>query len=156
MSSKPVRTLITIIMDLLVVVAIVLTVRLCVVFFGQLAAQGWGQTVIALTNPLIIPFGVAAIKTPYGGSLRSHDGAHHRSGPPCGVGALRRSRPGIDSLQASVRRTEQGGRVEYSREKMGELLVRIGLITEEQLDVASPSRPSPAASWARCLRAIWS
>ena len=67
MSSKPVRTLITIVMDLLVVVAIILTVRLCVVFFGQLAAQGWGQTVIALSSPLILPFGVAAIKTPYGG-----------------------------------------------------------------------------------------
>jgi hypothetical protein len=37
------------------------------VFLGQLAAQGWGKTVIALTSPLVIPFGVAAIKTPYGG-----------------------------------------------------------------------------------------
>ncbi len=69
MSSKPVRTLITVIMDLLVVVAILLTVRLCVVFFGQLAAQGWGQTVIVLSNPLILPFGVAAIKTPYSGTF---------------------------------------------------------------------------------------
>jgi hypothetical protein len=66
-NSKPLRTFITIIMDLLVVVAIALTVRLVVVFFGQLAAQGWGQTIIALTNPLVVPFGVAAIKTPYGG-----------------------------------------------------------------------------------------
>jgi hypothetical protein len=39
------------------------------VFFGQLAAQEWGKIVVALTNPLIIPFGVAAIKTPYGGSF---------------------------------------------------------------------------------------
>lgn len=69
MNGKPVRTFITIVMDLFVVVAIALTARLCVVFFGQLAAQGWGQIVIALTNPLVIPFGVAAIKTPYGGSF---------------------------------------------------------------------------------------
>ncbi len=61
--------LITVVMDLLVVVAIVLTARLCVVFFGQLAAQGWGKSIVALTGPLVIPFGVAAIKTPYGGSF---------------------------------------------------------------------------------------
>ena len=66
-NSRPLRTLITIVMDLLVVVAIALTARLCVVFFGQLMAQGWGKTIVALTNPLVIPFGVAAIKTPYGG-----------------------------------------------------------------------------------------
>jgi hypothetical protein len=67
--SRPLRTLITIVMDLFVIVAIALTVRLCIVFFGQLAAQGWGKTVIALTSPLVIPFGVSAIKTPYGGSF---------------------------------------------------------------------------------------
>ena len=67
MNSSPVRTLITIVMDLLVVVAIVLTARLCVVFFGQLMAQGWGKTIVALTSPLVVPFGVSAIKTPYGG-----------------------------------------------------------------------------------------
>jgi hypothetical protein len=66
-NSKSVRLLITIIMDLFVVVAIVLTARLCVVFFGQLAAQGWGKSIVALTGPLVIPFGVSAIKTPYGG-----------------------------------------------------------------------------------------
>jgi hypothetical protein len=66
-NSKPVRTLITIVMDLLVVVAVALTARLCIVFFGQLAAQGWGKAVVALTSPLVVPFGVAAVKTPYGG-----------------------------------------------------------------------------------------
>jgi hypothetical protein len=69
LSSRPVRTLITIIMDLFIVVAIALTARLCIVFFGQLAAQGWGKSLIALTGPLVIPFGVAAIKTPYGGGF---------------------------------------------------------------------------------------
>jgi uncharacterized protein YggT (Ycf19 family) len=54
-------------MDLFIVVAVALTIRLCVLFFGQLAAQGWGKVIVALTNPLLIPFGVAAIKTPYGG-----------------------------------------------------------------------------------------
>lgn len=69
MSSKPLRTVFTIIMDILVVVAIALTVRLVVMFFGQLAAQTWGEAVVALTNPLILPFGVDAIKTPYGGAF---------------------------------------------------------------------------------------
>jgi len=68
-SSKPLRTVFTIIMDILVVVAIALTVRLVVMFFGQLAAQTWGEAVVALTNPLILPFGVDAIKTPYGGAF---------------------------------------------------------------------------------------
>jgi len=54
-------------MDVLVVVAIALTARMCVVFFGQLAAQDWGKTIIALTKPMVIQFGVSAIKTPYGG-----------------------------------------------------------------------------------------
>ncbi len=67
MSSKPARTIITIIMDVLVVIAVALTARLVVVFFGQLSAQAWAQSVIAITAPLVIPFGVDPIKTPYGG-----------------------------------------------------------------------------------------
>lgn len=67
MASNPGRTFITVIMDILVVLAIAETVRLVVSFFGQLARQGWAETVIALTNPLTIPFGFEAIKTPYGG-----------------------------------------------------------------------------------------
>ncbi len=61
------RTALTIAMDVLIVLAIVETVRLVVLFFGRFAATGWGKTVIALTNPLTIPFGFEPIKTPYGG-----------------------------------------------------------------------------------------
>lgn len=67
MSSRPARTLITVVMDILVVVAVVLTAALVVVFFRQLAVQPWGRSLVALTRPLIIPFGVSPIKTPYGG-----------------------------------------------------------------------------------------
>lgn len=70
MNSRLVATLVTIAMNLLVVVAIALTARLCFAFFGQLSAQGWAKTAEALTNPLVIPFGVAAIKTPYGGEFQ--------------------------------------------------------------------------------------
>lgn len=67
MSSKPVRTILTVIMDLLVVLAIAVTARLVVEFFGALSSKGWGEAVLALTRPLTIPFGVDPIKTPYGG-----------------------------------------------------------------------------------------
>jgi hypothetical protein len=67
MGSRPVRTIIMVFMDILIVVAVALTLRVVVMFFGQLASQSWGQAVIVLTQRLVIPFGVAAIKTPYGG-----------------------------------------------------------------------------------------
>jgi len=64
---KPLRTILTIVMDVLVVIAVAEVVRLVVLFFGQLSSTGWGQVVVALTNPITIAFGVEAIKTPYGG-----------------------------------------------------------------------------------------
>jgi len=66
-SSKPARTIVTLLMNVLIAIAIVLTARLVVEFFGQLAAQQWGKALVALSNPLLIPFGVDGIKTPYGG-----------------------------------------------------------------------------------------
>jgi uncharacterized protein YggT (Ycf19 family) len=54
-------------MDVLIALAIALTVRMVVEFFGALSAQGWGQAIIALTDPLTLPLGMEAIKTPYGG-----------------------------------------------------------------------------------------
>lgn len=65
--ARPLRTLFTVIMDVLVVVAVAITVRIAVLFFGALASQGWAEAVVALTNPVIVPFGVEDIKTPYGG-----------------------------------------------------------------------------------------
>lgn len=65
--SRPLRTTLTIVMDVLIALAIVETVRLVILFFGRFAATGWGKAVIALTNPLTIPFGFEPIKTPYGG-----------------------------------------------------------------------------------------
>lgn len=64
---KPIRTLLTIVMNVLVAVAIALTVRLVVVFFGTVAIQPWAKTVAAITELLVLPFGIADIKTPYGG-----------------------------------------------------------------------------------------
>jgi hypothetical protein len=65
--SNPGRTILIILMDVLIACAIAVTLRLGVEFFGQLAAQDWGKAVVAFTEPLIIPFGIDNIKTPYGG-----------------------------------------------------------------------------------------
>lgn len=65
--SKPLRTVLTIVMDILVAVAIAVTIRLVIDFFGQLSSQVWGKAISALTQPLIVPLGIEAIKTPYGG-----------------------------------------------------------------------------------------
>jgi len=64
---NPARAVFTIAMNILVVLAIALTARLVVLFFGQLAAQGWAEAIVALTNPITLPLGIEAIKTPYGG-----------------------------------------------------------------------------------------
>lgn len=67
MRGSPARTLITIVMDVLIACAVVLTLRLGVEFFGQLAARSWGKAIVAFTNPVLLPLGVHSIKTPYGG-----------------------------------------------------------------------------------------
>ena len=67
MSSKPMRSLISVVMNVLVVVAVLLTIRIVVVFFGALASQAWAAPIITITGYLTIPFGVEAFKTPYGG-----------------------------------------------------------------------------------------
>ena len=67
MSSKSGRTLLTVVMNVLVFVAIALTVRLVVMFFGQIASMDWAKAVVSVTNLLVIPFGIEPIKTPYGG-----------------------------------------------------------------------------------------
>ena len=78
MSGSPARTILTIVMDVLIACAVAVTLRLGVEFFGQLAAQSWGKAVVAFTNPLVIPFGVHAIKTPYGGVFDVNAAAHDR------------------------------------------------------------------------------
>lgn len=69
MSSRPVRQLLTLVMDVLVVVAVVLVLHVVVEFFGALAMQPWGRTVVAATGHLVVPLNVEAIGTPYGGAF---------------------------------------------------------------------------------------
>lgn len=67
MANKSVRTLITVVMDLLIIVALALVARLVVVFFDQLATADIGKAIASLTAPLVLPLGIEPIETPYGG-----------------------------------------------------------------------------------------
>lgn len=67
MSRLSSRSFLTVIMDILVVIAVLQVARLVVVFFGRLASQGWAQLLVTITDPMTLPLGLSAIKTPYGG-----------------------------------------------------------------------------------------
>lgn len=67
MESNAARTLLSIVMNILVALAFIITVRLGVAFFGQFASQAWGKAILAFSKPLVIPFGFHPVKTPYGG-----------------------------------------------------------------------------------------
>lgn len=69
MASRSVRSLLTVIMDLLVIVAVIVVVRVVVEFFGALAAEQIGKGVLAATRFLVVPFGVSPVRTPYGGAF---------------------------------------------------------------------------------------
>jgi hypothetical protein len=66
-SSRPVRRVFVVAMNILIACAALVTVRVGVRFFGQWSSQAWGKAVVALTSPLVINFGLHPIKTPYGG-----------------------------------------------------------------------------------------
>lgn len=66
-SSRPLRTIITVIMDVLVVVAVVLCAGLVVEFFGAVSGTDWGQAILRVTEAIDIPLGVADIGNNYGG-----------------------------------------------------------------------------------------
>jgi hypothetical protein len=65
--SRALYTVLTIVMNILIACAVVVTLRLLVEFFGQLAHADWGKAVVAYTSVLVIPVGFHAVKTPYGG-----------------------------------------------------------------------------------------
>ena len=67
MGGKALRTLLSVIVNILIVLAIALAIRQATVFSRQIAHQGWAQAYDALTSRLVIGFGFTSIKTPYGG-----------------------------------------------------------------------------------------
>lgn len=69
MSARPLRPIFTVIMNLLVIFAVVDTGRIAISFFGALSATAWGGALVRVTAYSVMPFGVASIKTPYGGQF---------------------------------------------------------------------------------------
>jgi hypothetical protein len=69
MAGSPVRSALTIVMDLLVVVAVIVVLRVVIEFFGTLSAEAWGKSVLGATRILVVPFHIKRIATPYGGSF---------------------------------------------------------------------------------------
>jgi len=67
MGSRTARGFLTIVMNILIACAILVTVRLGVAFFGQFSAQSWGKAILAFSKVFVLPFGFHAMKTPYGG-----------------------------------------------------------------------------------------
>ena len=65
--ASPVRTVLTIIMDVLIVLAVVGLASLVIGFFGQLMAHPSARQVYALAIRVVVPFGLRPIATPYGG-----------------------------------------------------------------------------------------
>jgi uncharacterized protein YggT (Ycf19 family) len=65
--ARPIRSLITVVMNVLIIVAVLVTARIVILFFGALSSQAWAEAIVRVTDFLVIPFGVEAIKTPYGG-----------------------------------------------------------------------------------------
>jgi hypothetical protein len=61
------RFLLTVVMDLLLVVAAALFVRIIVGFFGQISIQSWAVQLSALTRVLVAPLGFHRIVSPYHG-----------------------------------------------------------------------------------------
>lgn len=68
-SSRPLRTVITVIMDVLVVFAVFLCAGLIVEFFGATAATDWGSAILKVTDLAQLPLGVAPIANNYGGTF---------------------------------------------------------------------------------------
>lgn len=69
MSAKPLRTVITVVMDVLVVFAVALCAGLVVKFFEATAVTEWGGALVKITGTVSLPLGIADVPTPYGGAF---------------------------------------------------------------------------------------
>jgi hypothetical protein len=64
---KLTRSIATLLMDLVMVVAVVGLTHLVVSFFGSMAGASWGKGLLALTRFAVLPIGIPPVPTPYGG-----------------------------------------------------------------------------------------
>ncbi len=69
MAARPARRVLTIVMDVLVLVAVCLTIGVVVRFFGTLADTSVGESYLRFVSFITPPLGLASVKTPYGGQF---------------------------------------------------------------------------------------
>jgi hypothetical protein len=67
MGGRGLRVFLTVVIDVLIVLAVALTARQFILFSGQIAAQNWALAYDALTKYLVVVWGFSPVKTPYGG-----------------------------------------------------------------------------------------
>lgn len=61
------RTAVTLLMDVLVVVAVAALAHVVISFFGVMSSASWGNSLLRLTRYVVLPLGIKAIATPYAG-----------------------------------------------------------------------------------------
>jgi hypothetical protein len=61
------RTVITVVMDVIVIVAVAALTHLVISFFGSMSGSSWGKGLLALTRFTVVPIGITPLTTPYGG-----------------------------------------------------------------------------------------
>jgi len=61
------RTLITICMNVLVIIAVVLTARIVVRYFGVLSSPAPGEALVAASSVFVLPLGLTDVRSLYGG-----------------------------------------------------------------------------------------
>jgi len=67
MRADPFASALTVIINLLIILAGVMVIVTTVRFFGALSAHPAGQIIVELGSIITIPFGINLIKTPFGG-----------------------------------------------------------------------------------------
>ena len=67
MAGRTARSLLTVVVNLLIFLIILLSIRQLVLFSGQIAAQSWAKAFDQIARHLAIPFGQPDIRTPYHG-----------------------------------------------------------------------------------------
>jgi len=70
-SSSPARVVLTVLTDVLIVIAVFLTASIIVAFFGVLHDTGVGQGVVRIASYVTLPLGIGPVGTPFGGIFLS-------------------------------------------------------------------------------------
>lgn len=69
------RLVLYVVMNVLLLIAGLIVVRIVVTFFARLGTAAWAIQTVDLTTPLVLPLGLGDISTPYGGVFDVNAGA---------------------------------------------------------------------------------